>query len=238
MAYTIPTQSFFCIGYAGAGERLPSPYRIGGCEAITVQCHRATSVPLPYAARKRHLNVEYVLTSWLGNDSKSVSFPCAKPKKFLKHKQTPQSVPDPAWPTWEVDVVKSYEIESCSIDETVIKKRRRRSSEVSFVVINPFCEPTSSIYLPHNGEMLVRSAQKKKRPKTEQARCEYCAVVCLRVIEDLTHKDYIAGYAPTNNNFADNVDNVIDIMAKLGRVVGGPLTWEEHQRIEEEDLCN
>ncbi|CAL8133191.1 unnamed protein product, partial [Orchesella dallaii] len=47
MAYRVTAQSFLCIGYASAGETLPSPYRTGGCEAITVQRHRATTVPLP-----------------------------------------------------------------------------------------------------------------------------------------------------------------------------------------------
>ncbi|CAL8099138.1 unnamed protein product [Orchesella dallaii] len=111
-------------------------------------------------------SIEHDPTSWLVNDSKSVLSPCAKPKNFLKHKQTPDSVPDSAWPTWEVDFVKSYDTtekadkrvrmyikssdnESSSVVDTLIKKRRGRSSEVSSVVINPFPEPTSSIYSQH-----------------------------------------------------------------------------------------
>ncbi|CAL8110415.1 unnamed protein product [Orchesella dallaii] len=112
-------------------------------------------------------SVEYVPTSWLASDSKSVSFLSTKPKNFLKHKQTPDSAPDSAWPIWEVDVVKSYDstekadkrvlkyikssdIESSGIDETLTKKRGGRSSEVSSAVINPFPEPNSLIYSLNN----------------------------------------------------------------------------------------
>ena len=53
-------------------------------------------------------SVEVVPTNWLSADQKQCPFPLGKSKGLKKLQKNANSVPDSAWPTWDVSLAKTY----------------------------------------------------------------------------------------------------------------------------------
>lgn len=53
-------------------------------------------------------SVEVVPSTWLSKDGKTCPFPISQPKGFKKLQEDENSVPDPLWPFWIIDNLKSY----------------------------------------------------------------------------------------------------------------------------------
>lgn len=53
-------------------------------------------------------SVEVVPSGWISNEESSCPFPKNRPKGFQKLQETCDSVADPLWPSWDVDILGNY----------------------------------------------------------------------------------------------------------------------------------